>query len=342
MTFDPNPWPNPASATGAPPPAEPVDAGPPTSSAPLAAPAPPVAAPFAAPAPLAAPAPAKADAPRPVPPPARPPHTAGGILLVLGAAILSATLASAGTAAILLATRPAASPAPAAIPSASAVAAASPATSPAAGTVTTRIDGADAVTAVAAATAPSVVTISGSNGRFGATSGTGIVVSADGLILTTVIVAPFDGTYDILLADLHESTGDVVATDAEHGLVLLRAGATGLTPARLAGGGSLAVGQLVVAVGSPLGEFTDTVTSGIVSGLDRSIDTREPVSGARVALGGLIQTDAAINAGSSGGPLIDANGTVVGVIALAASNGQGIGFAIPISDALDLIARADR
>ena len=253
--------------------------------------------------------------------------------LVLGAAILSAVLASGGTAAILLATRPATQATAAASPSASAA--------PAASTAATRINGADAIATVAAATEPSVVTISGSNGRFGSIGGTGIIVSADGLILTTTIVAPVDGTYDVLLADQHEATARVVASDTAHGLVLLRADTTGLTPARLASGGALTVGQLVVAVGSPLGEFTDTVTSGIVSALNRSIDLREPTSGVRVALDGLIQTDAAINAGSSGGPLLDATGTVVGIIATSAGSGQGIGFAIPVSAALDLIAGAD-
>ncbi len=256
----------------------------------------------------------------------------GGVRIVMGAAILSAVLASGGTAALLLATRPATPATAAASPSASA---------PVASTVVTRLLGADAVAAVAAATEPSVVTISGSNGRFAVTSGSGIIVSADGLILTTAIVAPTDTTYDVLLPDEHQASATVVARDAPHGLVLLRAAATSLAPARLGTGSALVVGQLVVAVGSPLGEFTDTVTSGIVSGLERSIDLRDPSSGVRVALDGLIQTDAAINAGSSGGPLLDASGTVVGIIATSASDGQGIGFAIPIAAALELIARAE-
>ncbi|MFH0750478.1 MAG: trypsin-like peptidase domain-containing protein, partial [Chloroflexota bacterium] len=142
----------------------------------------------------------------------------------------------------------------------------------------------------------------------------------------------------ILLADQRETTARVVASDAVHGLVLLRAEASGLTPATLGSGAALTVGQLVVAVGSPLGEFTDTVTAGIVSGLGRSIDLRDPSTGRRVALDGLVQTDAAINTGSSGGPLLDASGTVVGVIVTSAGDGRGIGFAIPIGDALALLA----
>jgi S1-C subfamily serine protease len=257
------------------------------------------------------------------------------VRLVLATAVLSAALASGGTAALLLATVPPATPAATVTPSATAVATA-PASAAAA-----RSEAPDAVASVAAAAEPSVVTIADSgNGRTTSFGGTGIIVSADGLILTTAVAAPSDTTYTILLHDQHQTTARVVASDAAHGLVLLRAATTGLTPARIASGGTLAVGQLVVAVGSPLGEFTDTVTSGIVSGLGRSIDLRDPSTGRRVALQGLIQTDAAINAGSSGGPLLDAGGTVVGIIATSASDGQGIGFAIPIADALKLIASA--
>ncbi len=289
------------------------------------------------PLPDAAPAPGPAPA---APDPAR--REAGGLRLVVASAALSALLAVGGTSALLLATLP--EEAPTATPPAGAVASAVPAT-----TVVTRVDGADAVAAVAAATEPSVVAISGSDGRFATTSGSGFVVSASGLILTTTIVAPTDISYDVLLADQRRATARVVATDAAHGLVLLQADAAGLAPVRLGGPGSPTVGQLVVAVGSPLvvaadtslGTFTATVTSGIVSGLDRAIDLRDPSSGSRVALEGLIQTDAAINAGSSGGPLLDAGGAVVGVIATSATDGQGIGFAIPIGDALDLLARAE-
>ena len=151
-------------------------------------------------------------------------------------------------------------------------------------------------------------------------------------------MASSDTTYAILMADQPEATARIVASDAPRGLVLLRAEATGLTPATIAGDGSLTVGQLVVAVGSPLGEFTDTVTAGIVSGLGRSIDLRDPSTGRRVTLDGLIQTDAAINAGSSGGPLLDVAGTVVGIVVTSAGDGQGIGFAIPISHARALLA----
>jgi S1-C subfamily serine protease len=251
-------------------------------------------------------------------------------------ALLSATLASVGTAALLLASAPAGAPTTTA--SVVAASAAAGATLPA-GTIVTQLDASDAVAEVAAAVEPAVVTITAtSGGRMASAGGSGIIVSADGLILTTSVAAPTDTTYAILFADQHETTARVVAADEAHGLVLLRADATGLTPAMIGRGGALTVGQLVVAVGSPLGEFTDTVTAGIVSGLDRTIDLQDPSTGHRVALDGLVQTDAAINAGSSGGPLLDASGTVVGVIVTSAGDGEGIGFAIPIGDARVLLA----
>jgi S1-C subfamily serine protease len=256
--------------------------------------------------------------------------------LVLVSALLSATLASGATAVLLLGSAPASGPAPTAPIAAASSAVRATAT---AGTTLTTLDASQAVAAVAAAVEPAVVTISAtSGGRVASAGGSGIIVSADGLILTTAVVAPTDTTYAILLADQHETTARVVAADEANGLVLLRADATGLTPATLGGNGDLTVGQLVVAIGSPLGEFTDTVTAGIVSGLDRTIDLQDPSTGRRVALAGLVQTDAAINAGSSGGPLLDVSGAVVGVIVTSAGDGAGIGFAIPIGAARQLLA----
>jgi S1-C subfamily serine protease len=250
--------------------------------------------------------------------------------------LLSAFLASGGTAAILLATAPGTTGEPAPTATA-AVVVASPSPVPA----DTVLDVGDAIAGVAAATEPSVVTISPTGFGAGASAGgSGIVVSADGLILTTTVVVPTDATYRIVLADTSEGTARVVASDAARGLVLLRSDLPGLVPARLAPTADLGVGQRVIAIGSPLGDFTDTVTAGIVSSLGRSIDLRDPSTGRRVALDGLIQTDAAINAGSSGGPLLDISGAVVGVIATSASDGQGIGFAIPIEAAADLLAGA--
>jgi serine protease Do len=200
---------------------------------------------------------------------------------------------------------------------------------------------------VAAAAGPSVVTIA----TVGTTdfspfsmptsgAGSGIVVSADGLILTNEHVVTGATQLTVTLADGSQVSATVVASDAAHDLAVIRAAATGLTPATLADTTSLTVGQIAIAIGSPLGTFTDTVTQGIVSGLDRSIDVSDQATRTAQHLDGLIQTDAAVNPGNSGGPLLDASGRVIGIITASASGAQGVGFAIPIDVALPLIRQA--
>jgi S1-C subfamily serine protease len=100
------------------------------------------------------------------------------------------------------------------------------------------------------------------------------------------------------------------------------------------------VGQTALAIGSPLGTYTETVTRGIVSGLGREITVTDEVTGRETTLTGLIQTDAAINPGNSGGPLLDASGAVIGINTAVSTAAEGLGFAIPVNDAGDLIARA--
>jgi serine protease Do len=100
------------------------------------------------------------------------------------------------------------------------------------------------------------------------------------------------------------------------------------------------VGQTAIAIGSPLGTFTETVTRGIVSGLNREITVQDEATRRPVTLRGLIQTDAAINPGNSGGPLLDASGAVIGIDTAVAASAEGLGFAIPISAAADLIQLA--
>jgi serine protease Do len=200
---------------------------------------------------------------------------------------------------------------------------------------------------VAAVASPSVVTItvSGASGfspfQVPASGvGSGIIVSEDGLILTNAHVVEGAGSLTVAFADGTEAAATVLATDSEHDLAVLRAEATGLTAAVLDESGDVTVGQAVVAIGSPLGTFTDTVTLGIVSGLDRSIDVSDTATRSVNHLSGLIQTDAAINAGNSGGPLLDLAGHVVGIVTANASDAQGVGFAVPIAAAHDLLARA--
>ena len=175
--------------------------------------------------------------------------------------------------------------------------------------------------------APSVVTI-----RAGHDLGTGVIVADDGTILTADHVVTGGGSITVTFADGTVANATVVAADKKTDIAEL-------TPVRLPQvvvpatlGGGADVGAPVVAIGNPLG-LTDSVSAGVVSGLDRTADTD---TGKR---SGLIQFDAAVNPGSSGGPLLDSRGMVIGiVVALADPDGQdafaGIGFAVPIGAAL--------
>ena len=199
---------------------------------------------------------------------------------------------------------------------------------------------------VAAAASSSVVTIAteqagaydpftGSAGSTG--SGSGFVVSSDGLILTNNHVINGATTIQVTFDDGRQLAGTVVAADAPNDLALVRVSSTGLTPLAFAETGAPVVGEVAIAIGSPLGTFSDTITQGIVSGVGRSIDVGVAGSRRSLHLTGLIQTDAAINPGNSGGPLLDAAGRVIGIVTASASNSQGVGFAIPIAVALPLI-----
>jgi S1-C subfamily serine protease len=275
-------------------------------------------------------------------PPDRP-SRAGSARLVVLAAALSAVLSSGMTFAALQLGSAAETATPAVAASAAATT-----PSPAQGSLTAV--GSEAVaTRVAVDAAASVVTIvtevGGTNnpltGNAGATgSGSGFVVSADGLILTNNHVISGATTIRVTFEDGRELAATVVTTDAQHDLALVRVTATGLTPLALGDSGTLTVGEVAIAIGSPLGTFSDTITQGIVSGLGRTIDVSETGSRRTTHLTGLIQTDAAINPGNSGGPLLDAAGKVIGIVTASASNSQGVGFAIPIAVALPLIRGA--
>jgi len=194
---------------------------------------------------------------------------------------------------------------------------------------------------------PSVVTVSTTGttslGRRSSQftgSGSGFIVSKDGLILTNNHVIMDTSSLSVTLDDGRELPATVVKTDPTHDLALIKVNATGLTPVTLGDSGAIQVGQLAIAIGSPLGTFTDSVTSGIVSGLDRSITVGDSSSTFTEDLTGLVQTDAAINPGNSGGPLLDANGAVIGVVTAASSSAQDMGFAVPINQAKQMIASA--
>jgi serine protease Do len=203
----------------------------------------------------------------------------------------------------------------------------------------------DAIVRIAAAVKPSVVTITTSDvsnlSPFSVPDtgvGSGFIVSADGLILTNNHVVVGASSLEVTLDDTSQLKATVVATDAAHDLALVKVDATGLAPVTLGDSSSVRVGELAIAIGSPLGTFTDSVTQGIVSGTNRAIAVGDQTTRNTEKLTGLIQTDAAINPGNSGGPLLDVGGSVIGIITATASNSQGVGFAIPINQAKGLIA----
>jgi serine protease Do len=180
----------------------------------------------------------------------------------------------------------------------------------------------------------SVTSTSGARGQQVSGVGSGIIVGANGVILTNDHVVSGATTIEVTLPDGKTVAGTVAGVSTTTDLAIVKVDAIGLTAATLGNSGTLQVGETVVAIGDPLGEFADSATAGIVSGLNRTITVENET------LTGLVQTDASVNGGNSGGPLVDASGNVVAVVTASSSAAQGISFAIPISAASSMIAQA--
>jgi S1-C subfamily serine protease len=197
-----------------------------------------------------------------------------------------------------------------------------------------------AVTGVAERLSPSVGSLRVSRrvrgGRRLDGAGSSVVITPDGFMLTSAhVVARTDGTGRVSFVDGRELDFEVVGSDGLSDLAVLRADASDLTAAELGDAEQLRVGQLVVAIGNPHG-FAGSVTAGVVSALGRSLPTR---SGANMrVVDNVIQTDAALNPGNSGGALADGRGRVVGINTAVA--GVGLGLAVPINTATRRIIAA--
>ena len=162
--------------------------------------------------------------------------------------------------------------------------------------------------------------------------GTGFIVASDGLIVTNKhVVSETGATYKVITKDNKEYPVREISRDPSNDIAILKIDATGLKPVELGDSSNLKVGQFVIAIGTALGEFRHTVTTGVISGLGRGIDAGNPLEGYVERLDDVIQTDAAINPGNSGGPLLNSAGQVIGINVAVASGAQNVGFAIPVN-----------
>lgn len=186
---------------------------------------------------------------------------------------------------------------------------------------------------------PSVVSINTSTtvqSYFGAQeqqgAGTGVIVSEDGLILTNKHVVEGASTVTVTNTDGKQYEGKILAIDSANDIAFVKVEASGLPAAELGDSDKVDVGQRAIAIGNALGEYSNTVTTGVISGKQRPVQASDG-QGRTETLTNLFQTDAAINPGNSGGPLLNIDGQVIGINTAVASgnNAQNIGFAIPIN-----------
>ncbi len=172
-------------------------------------------------------------------------------------------------------------------------------------------------------------------------AGTGFIISEDGLIITNRhVVEDEEASYTVIFSDGTKTEAKVLSKDTILDIAFVKIEGTNYKPLNLGSSDKLKVGQTVVAIGNALGEFSNTVSTGIISGLQRDIVATDSSGRSEEELNGVIQTDASINSGNSGGPLLDILGNVIGVnVAVASGEAENIGFAIPIDVVKDLIER---
>ncbi len=176
-------------------------------------------------------------------------------------------------------------------------------------------------------------------------AGTGVLINSNGLILTNKhVVEKVSESVTIVTHDSEEQQAKVVGKDSTNDIAFLQVDniPKNIPPARLADSASVKVGDKVLAIGNTLGEFQNTVTSGIVSGIGRPIEVGDENGMSYESLFNLIQTDAAINPGNSGGPLVNINGEVIGINTAIVQEAQSLGFSIPINDIKPLISQIEQ
>lgn len=186
--------------------------------------------------------------------------------------------------------------------------------------------------------APAVVSILVEGRSSSVSAGTGMIITSDGYILTNKHVV--DGARSItIITDNNDTYENVklVGTDPTNDVAILKVNAKDLPIVTLGDSKTIIIGQQVIAIGNALGQYQNTITSGIISGLGRSLTAYSSDYSMSEELSDMIQTDAAINAGNSGGPLVNAAGEVIGINTAVSSEGSNLGFAIPISSVKGLI-----
>ncbi len=191
----------------------------------------------------------------------------------------------------------------------------------------------------------SVVSIVVPNTNGTGSAGTGVVIDQSGLILTNKhVVADSLASVEVVDYTNTKHTGQVIGRDSTNDIAFIRVAnlPANIPAAKLADSAKVKVGDKVLAIGNALGEFQNTVTSGIVSGIGRPIDVSDQNGDALTSLSNLIQTDAAINPGNSGGPLVNISGEVIGINTAIVQDAQSLGFSIPINDAKDLISQIEQ
>lgn len=187
---------------------------------------------------------------------------------------------------------------------------------------------------------PSVVSITSEGSTLGffgqvqstKSAGTGFIVDPNGLIVTNKhVVSDQNAKYSVFTSDGKEYKAEIKAQDPLSDLAFVKIDAKNLPVADLGNSDELQVGQSVIAIGNALGQYQNSVTTGVISGIGRAIEAGDSVGGSTESLENVIQTDAAINPGNSGGPLVNIGGQVIGINTAVDQQGQLIGFAIPIN-----------
>ena len=161
-------------------------------------------------------------------------------------------------------------------------------------------------------------------------SGSGFVFSSDGLILTNAHVIENSGRLRVYLLDGNDFSGEIIGTDKETDVAIIKIFGTGYTPIKLGVSGNLKIGQLVIAIGNPLG-YQHSVSVGVLSGVGRTMRT----PGGQL-IDDILQTDAALNPGNSGGPMIDTDGEAIGINTAIIPSAQGLSFSIGIDSAKEI------